>query len=68
MSSRPLAAVMLALVLAAGCTAEPAVTRSTDAAVPTPGPSLSRAPDSDGLAAAKQVAARSGWRGCAAVR
>jgi thiol-disulfide isomerase/thioredoxin len=56
MMSRPLVVALLALVLATGCTAQPAVTRSTDAPVPTPEPSLSRAPDSGGLAAAKRAA------------
>ena len=56
MSSRTLAAALLALALAAGCTAEPAVTRSTDGPPATTVPPPSRAPDSDGLAAAKQAA------------
>ena len=56
MSLRPLAAALLALVLAAGCTVEPAVTRSADGPSATTVPSLSRAPDSGGLAAAKQAA------------
>ncbi len=56
MSRRPLAAALLALVLAAGCTSEPPVSRSSAApstAVPaTAGP----APDSSGLAAEKAAA------------
>ena len=56
MSCRPLAAALLALGLVAGCTAEPAVTRSSEGSSVTTGPSPSRAPDSDGLAAAKQAA------------
>jgi cytochrome c biogenesis protein CcmG/thiol:disulfide interchange protein DsbE len=56
MSRRPLAAGLLALVLAAGCTSEPPVTRSSTVpaeSVPAPtGP----APDSSGLAAEKAAA------------
>ncbi|GAA1824784.1 TlpA family protein disulfide reductase [Microlunatus capsulatus] len=61
MTRRPLAAALLALVLVAGCTSEPPVTRSSvaptatapDTTVPeTAGP----APDSSGLAAEKAAA------------
>ena len=56
MSSRPLVVALLALVLATGCAAEPAVTRSAEGPPSIVAPSLSRAPDSDRLAAAKQSA------------
>jgi cytochrome c biogenesis protein CcmG/thiol:disulfide interchange protein DsbE len=56
MTRRPLAAALLTLVLVAGCTSEPPVTRSS---TPTSAPastSSGRAPDSDGLAAEKAAA------------
>ena len=56
MSCRPLMVALFALVLAAGCTAAPVVTRSAQVSAPTAGSSLSRAPDSDDLVAAKQAA------------
>jgi cytochrome c biogenesis protein CcmG/thiol:disulfide interchange protein DsbE len=56
MSRRPLAAALLALVLAVGCTSEPPVTRSS-AAPSTSVPATTRpAPDSSGLAAEKAAA------------
>ncbi len=56
MSPRPLAAALLALVLAAGCTSEPPVTRSSAAPSTSVPASASRAPDSSALAAEKAAA------------
>ena len=56
MTRRPLAAVLLALVLAAGCTSTPPVTRSSTAPSTSVPASVGPAPDSDGLAAEKAAA------------
>lgn len=56
MSRRPLAAALLALVLAAGCTSTPPVTRSSVAPSTSVPASTGPAPDSSGLAAEKAAA------------
>jgi cytochrome c biogenesis protein CcmG/thiol:disulfide interchange protein DsbE len=50
------AVALLALVLAVGCTAEPAVTRPAGTPTVASAPSLTPAPDSGGLAGAKAAA------------
>ena len=56
MTRRPLAAALLTLVLAAGCTSAPPVTRSSTAPSTSVPASVGPAPDSDGLAAEKAAA------------
>ncbi len=56
MTPRPLAAALLALALAAGCTSEPPVTRSSAAPSTSVPASVGPAPDSSGLASEKAAA------------